>query len=184
MSFPKSYADRVQRLRVPCGFLLLGAFLWFAQPAAGSIAAGIPIAVCGLAIRAWAAGHLAKNETLATSGPYAYIRNPLYLGTLLTAAGVVVAARQAGLAILFAGVFLLVYLPVIQLEEQKLRELFPSFRAYAEAVPALLPAAGRWCEASPTRFQWSLYLRNQEYKAALGFVIAVAWLLFRCPNCW
>jgi protein-S-isoprenylcysteine O-methyltransferase Ste14 len=77
---------------------------------------GIPIGVLGLLIRGWAAGHLAKNEQLAVSGPYAHIRNPLYAGTLVVAAGIVIACRDWPVAVMFAAVFLLVYLPVIELE--------------------------------------------------------------------
>ncbi len=68
-----------------------------------------------------------------------YTRNPLYLGTLVVAAGLVAAARNAWLAAVFALVFLLVYLPVIQLEQQHLRRLFPEYAAYAREVPALAP---------------------------------------------
>src|SRR5258708_31175382 len=119
--FPKPYADFVARLRVPSGFLLAAAFVWFSNPSMQSMAYGLPISVAGLALRAWAAGHLAKNQRLATSGPYAYTRNPLYLGTLIVAVGFAVAGRSVGLAVLFAAAFLLVYLPVIHLEGPHLR---------------------------------------------------------------
>src|SRR5271165_6948235 len=122
--FPKPYADRVARLRVPSGFLLAVVFAWLSHPTAGSLAWGLPIAILGLALRAWAAGCLAKNRQLARGGPYAHTRNPLYIGTLLVAAGLVAASRNLWLGILFAAVFALVYLPVIQLEEQHLRQLF------------------------------------------------------------
>ena len=115
--FPKPYADFVARLRVPCGFLLVAAFAWFAHPSERSLALGIPISLAGLALRAWAAGCLAKDQQLATGGPYSYVRNPLYLGTLLVAAGLAIACRSVGLAILFAFVFIFIYLPVIMLEE-------------------------------------------------------------------
>ena len=116
------------RLRVPSGFLLVAAFAWFSHPDARSLVYGLPVSLIGLAVRAWAAGHLAKNQTLAASGPYAYTRNPLYLGTLLVAAGLAVASRSAGLGALFAIVFLCVYLPVIQLEQQYLRSCFRIMR--------------------------------------------------------
>src|SRR2546430_15686418 len=119
--FPKPYADMVARLRVPTGFLIVVVFAWFSTPTPESIARGIPISLMGLALRAWAAGCLAKNQQLATAGPYAYTRNPLYLGTLLVALGLAAASRSVFLAVLFAAVFLLVYLPVIQNEEQHLR---------------------------------------------------------------
>ena len=111
--FPKPYADLVARLRVPGGFLLVAAFALLSQPTWGSMALGMPVSAIGLGLRAWAAGHLAKNERLATSGPYAYTRNPLYLGTVLVAAGLVIASREWVLALLFAAVFGLIYLPVI-----------------------------------------------------------------------
>src|ERR1700720_1103634 len=128
-NFPKPYADRVAKMRVPFGFLLVATFAWFSHPSLTSLAVGLPVSLCGLALRAWAAGCLAKNSQLAQSGPYAWVRNPLYIGTLLVAAGLVLASRSLGLGILFAAVFGLIYLPVIQLEEQHLRSLFPEYAA-------------------------------------------------------
>ena len=157
--FPKSYADRVARLRVPFGFLLVAAFAWFSHPTPESLLAGLPLSVCGLALRAWAAGHLVKNARLARSGPYASVRNPLYIGTLLVAAGLVAASRSIGLGLLFAAIFGLVYLPVIQLEEQHLRSLFPEYTAYAREVPRAVAASPALCGfailQSPTLLQES-----------------------------
>src|SRR5215470_14760177 len=129
--FPKAYADFVARMRVPSGFLIVIVFAWFSRPTLESMLWGIPISIAGLALRAWAAGCLAKNQQLATGGPYAYTRNPLYIGTLLVAAGLAVAASSLWLAALFTVVFLFVYLPVIQNEEQHLRAIFPTYTAYA-----------------------------------------------------
>jgi protein-S-isoprenylcysteine O-methyltransferase Ste14 len=173
--FPKPYADFVARLRVPSGFLLAAAFVWFSQPSIQSLLCGLPISVAGLALRAWAAGHLAKNQQLATGGPYAYTRNPLYLGTLIVAVGLAVAGRSVGLAVLFAGVFLLVYLPVILLEEQHLHRLFPEYADYARQVPSLLPRRKGW--RGTNRFSGQLYRKNQEYQAAVGFLAGVALLV-------
>lgn len=142
------------------------------------MAIGLPISWLGLLLRGWASGHLAKDQRLASSGPYAYIRNPLYAGTLIVAGGIVIASRDAWLVIIFAAVFLLVYLPTIELEEQHLRGKFPDYAAYAKSVPRLIPGR-RWAvEHRP--FSWALYRRNEEYKALLGFLIAVVWLIFRC----
>ena len=176
--FPKPYADFVARLRVPCGFALVAAFAWFSHPDARSMLYGVPVSLIGLAVRAWAAGHLAKDRTLASSGPYAYTRNPLYLGTLLVAAGLAIASRSVGLGALFAAVFLGIYLPVIQLEQQHLRRLFPEYAAYAARVPALLP---RITPVAGDRraFQWALYVKNREYQAAAGFLIGVLFLLWK-----
>lgn len=177
LTFPKSYADRVQRLRVPAGFVLVGMFGWLASPTPESLMAGIPVSVAGLMLRGWAAGHLEKNQNLATSGPYGYVRNPLYLGTLIVAAGVVIAAHRWELAVLFAAAFALIYFPVIQLEEQHLRKLFPDFERYTAKVPLLLPRGRRM--RTPGRFRWSIYHRNEEYNAALGYLAGLAWLVWR-----
>jgi len=175
--FPKRYADTVARLRVPSGFLLVAAFAWFSQPSLQSLELGLPLAAFGLALRGWAAGCLAKNQQLATGGPYAYVRNPLYAGTLVVAAGLALASWNLGLGLLFAAVFLLVYLPVIQLEEQHLRELFPEYSKYAAAVPALWPRFG----AAPVRggFRFALYVKNREYQAGAGFAAGVAFLVWK-----
>ncbi len=173
--FPKPYADLVARLRVTAGFLLAAAFAWFSQPDTRSLALGFPISALGLLLRAWATGHLEKNIRLAESGPYAYVRNPLYLGTLLVAAGLVIASRRWMLAAAFGGAFLLIYLPAIELEEQHLRALFPSFATYARRVPALWPTL-KPAKADQS-FRWALYVHNREYQALLGFLAGAALLI-------
>lgn len=175
--FPKRYADTVARLRVPGGFLLVAAFAWLSQPTTESLAIGLPVSVLGLLLRGWAAGHLAKNRQLATGGPYAFVRNPLYIGTLTVALGLVIASREWLLAAIFAAVFTLIYLPVIELEEQHLRTLFPEYPAYAERVPMLRPRLTPI--PSTARFQFALYRRNQEYQALLGFLAGAAYLLWK-----
>jgi protein-S-isoprenylcysteine O-methyltransferase Ste14 len=173
--FPKPYADLVARLRVAGGFVLVLAFAWFSLPDLRSLALGLPVSLVGLLLRAWATGHLEKNTRLAQSGPYAYVRNPLYLGTLLVAAGLVIASRRWLLAGLFAAVFILIYLPVIELEEQHLSKLFSNFADYSKRVPALWPTVRP--ARSGAHFQWRLYVRNQEYQALLGFLAGEAFLI-------
>ena len=177
MSFPKPYADAVARLRVPGGLLLAAALVWLAEPSWKSLAAGLPVSVVGLALRAWAAGHLEKNTTLAESGPYAWVRNPLYLGTLVVAAGFAIASRRWELSALFAAVFLLIYLPVVELEEQHLRELFPSYPDYARRVPKLAPRRPE--RRNFQRFRWTAYRRNREYQALVGFLVGMAVLAWK-----
>ena len=126
VSFPKPYADAVAKLRVPGGFLMVAAFLWLSAPTWTSLAFGLPVSVLGLALRAWAAGHLEKNRTLAESGPYAYVRNPLYIGTLAVAAGFVIASRRWELGVLFAAVFLLIYFPSWNLKSSTCDRCFRS----------------------------------------------------------
>ncbi len=178
MHFPKKYADMVAKLRVPFGFVLVAAFLWLSAPTWGSLVYGLLISLLGLALRAWAAGHLEKNRNLAESGPYAYLRNPLYVGTLTVAAGFAVASRRWELGLLFAFVFLLIYLPVVQLEEQHLRSLFPEYARYAERVPPFVP--NFHASAGPKRFQSAVYMKNQEYQAGIGFLVGAAVLGWKC----
>jgi hypothetical protein len=153
----------------------------------------VPVSLAGLALRAWAAGCLAKNQQLARGGPYAYTRNPLYLGTLLVAAGLALASQSLGLGVLTAAVFVLIYLPVIQLEEQHLRRLFPEYEDYARAVPAFWFRPRRWgrpdfydttrkrpIEQKPdVHFRAALYLRNREYNAAAGYAAGLAFLIWK-----
>ena len=176
-TFPKPYADFVQRLRVPCGFLLLITFALLSNPSRASVLIGIPISILGLILRGWASGHLAKDRQLATSGPYSYIRNPLYAGTLIVALGIVIASRSIALGLIFAAAFGLIYLPAIELEEQHLSEIFPGYAAYAGQIRRFLPV--RRISGSNRRFSWALYRQNEEYKAALGFLIALGWLLWK-----
>jgi protein-S-isoprenylcysteine O-methyltransferase Ste14 len=177
--FPKPYADFVARLRVPSGFLIVAVFAWFSHPDALSLQIGLPISLLGLALRAWAAGCLAKDRQLATGGPYAYTRNPLYLGTLVVAAGLSIAARSWGLGALFVGVFVLVYLPVIQNESEHLHRLFPDYAAYAASVPLLLPRLTPFWGKNSNPFRYALYLRNQEYIAGAGFAAGMLFLLWK-----
>lgn len=178
IQFPKRYSDAVARLRVTAGFALVAAFAWFSHPTAVSLAIGLCVSLAGLALRAWAAGSLYKDRNLATAGPYAFTRNPLYLGTLIVAAGLAIASRSVGLGALFAVVFLFVYLPAIQLEQQHLRDIFPEYAAYARRVPMLLPRVTPSGSAS-NPFTWAQYRKNREYQAAMGFAAGVAWLVVR-----
>lgn len=178
----KRYAEFAARARVPAGFLVLALYAVFSAPAPGTFMAGVLTALAGIALRAWAAGHLAKNERLAVSGPYAYTRNPLYLGSALVAAGFAVAGGSWWLALLLAVYFIAFFLPVVIEEESHLSKLFPEFQGYAAAVPRfgprLLPARVAAREEG-ARFRWALYLRNQEYNALLGYLFGVALLIWK-----
>ena len=95
----------------------------------------------------------------------------MYVGTLTVAAGFVIASRRWELGLLFAAVFVFVYLPVVELEEQHLSNLFPSYKDYARRVPKLVP---RFSAGGGKSFRWSLYRHNREYEALLGFLAGVA----------
>ena len=173
-----SWSKIARRLRVPLGFVLAAVYLWRARPTWHSLLeASLPI-VLGLALRALASGHLRKNTELTTSGPYAYVRNPLYLGSLILAAGFALAARDGWLAAAMLVFFLAVYLPVILSEEAWLRANFPEFEEYARRVPRLWPRFGR-VGAAQGRFSRELYLQHREYNAVAGAVAMLAALVVK-----
>jgi steroid 5-alpha reductase family enzyme len=120
-----------------------------------------------------------KNEVLATSGPYAYTRNPLYFGSLVLAAGFVIASRNWWVALIAIAIFFLVYFPVIRSEEQFLQSRFPEFPEYARHVPRLLPRIHPY-QSSAAACSWHLYWKHREYNAALGSLLMVAALVIKC----
>jgi protein-S-isoprenylcysteine O-methyltransferase Ste14 len=171
-----SWSKIARRVRVPAGFVLAGLYLWLARPTTQSIVLGIPIVVLGLLLRGAASGELRKNEQLATTGPYAYTRNPLYLGSFIIAAGFTVAARSLWIALAMLVMFVLIYLPVIRDEESYLAENFPDFTDYARRVPRFIPTV-RQRSRTPSSFRWELYRKHREYNAIIGTVVIVAALL-------
>jgi protein-S-isoprenylcysteine O-methyltransferase Ste14 len=173
-----AYATWAARWRVALGFLLGFAYLLFCRPTAKLLLAGGAVATVGLAIRAYAAGHLTKNQKLAMSGPYAYTRNPLYFGSALMGAGFAIAGGNWILALAFALLFAGVYWPVIRREEEYLRgEFGPVYDQYARRVPLFVPRY-RWPE-SGEKFSWKQYLKNHEYEAFFGYLTLMIYLAFR-----
>src|SRR5262249_52747982 len=154
----------------PLGFLFAGVYLWLAHPAWSWIAAGSGFVIAGLAVRAAASGHIRKNRELTTTGPYAYTRNPLYLGSIMIAIGFVMAAHNLWIALGAALMFVVIYLPVMRAEEKYLRSAFPGYAEYAERVPRLLPRPTPYVASDAGRPAYSreLYWRHREYNATLG----------------
>jgi protein-S-isoprenylcysteine O-methyltransferase Ste14 len=172
----KGYAAWAAHWRVPLGFLLGVAYLVFAQPTLTPLLSGAVVVLAGLLIRAWAAGCLDKNQSLATGGPYAHTRNPLYFGSLVMGAGFAVAGASWILGLAVVVLFLLVYWPVMRREEALLREQFgETFLAYANLVPFFFPALrSRTRGGAP--FRWAQYGKNREYQAALGSAALIVFL--------
>jgi protein-S-isoprenylcysteine O-methyltransferase Ste14 len=165
--------------RVRVGYPVGIAAFWFARPQSKWLFCGVGIAVVGLLLRAYAAGHLRKHKQLATSGPYAYTRNPLYLGSVFLGAGFSVASHSWISTALLAAYLIVFYPAVIRREQAELKTLYgDAFVVYASRVPAFWP---RLSPATPSgeRFSWALYRQNREYEAAIGLTVAMAilWLL-------
>jgi len=176
------WSQIARRIRVPLGFLFAVLYFWLARPTWRSMALGAIAIVPGLLIRALASGHVRKNETLATSGPYAYTRNPLYLGSLLIGLGFAVVARSWWVGGVLVAMFFVIYLPVIRDEEAFLRKTFAEFDDYARSVPRMLPRLSATVDTTDEAsggFSWDLYLKHREYNALLGAVGMMAALIVK-----
>jgi protein-S-isoprenylcysteine O-methyltransferase Ste14 len=178
-----TFEQVARRLRLPLGFVLAALYLVFGpRPTPLTLAVGGALALAGLAVRAWAAGHIVKNDRLATTGPYAHTRNPLYFGSFLIAAGFAIAAHWSLLLVVVA-FFALVYGPTIEKERVKISAMFPdAYERWEQNVPAFVPRPTPWRDPSVVateRFSPALYMRHGEWKAALGFILALTWLVLR-----
>lgn len=166
-----------RRIRVPLGFAFAVLYFWLARPTWRFLALGAVLIVPGLLIRALASGHVRKNEALATSGPYAYTRNPLYLGSLLIGVGFALASRSWWVGGVLVVMFFAIYMPVIRSEEKFLRQTFPEFEEYARRVPRMFPGIGRSSSSAGGRFSFDLYWQHREYNALLGSLAMAAGLI-------
>lgn len=171
-----SWSRIARRGRVPLGFAFAALYFWLAKPVAISLLFGAAFVIPGLMIRAFASGHVEKNQRLATSGPYAYTRNPLYLGSLTIGIGFSIAARSVWLAVILVLMFVTIYLPVIRAEETYLAEHFPEFAEYARRVPRLMPDP-RPAIRTDGSYSWNLYRKHREYNATLGAMAMMAALV-------
>jgi protein-S-isoprenylcysteine O-methyltransferase Ste14 len=163
----------LQRLRVPLGFILAAVFLYFARPFFSVLIIGGIVASSGLFIRAWASGHIHKSERLAVSGPYAFTRNPLYLGSFVLAVGLTIATGVWWLSLITAALFVGIYLPVMRVEEQDLRSRFgDEFEVFAANVPLFIPRLTPWKKLDAS-FDFQLYFKHREYQAAIGFIVVL-----------
>ena len=173
-------AKWIARWRVRLGYLLAIAVLFFARPNPKSVAIGTAIGILGLWLRAYAAGYLKKQEVLTTTGPYAYTRNPLYLGSAVLAAGSAWAMHSWISASILGVYFAAVYYVVMRREEGELRGHFgEAFEAYARRVPLFFPrfVPVRMEATSAGAFSFAQYKKNHEYQAALGFLFLLICLL-------
>lgn len=170
-----------KKARLPLGFILAALYLALARPTLLTWVVGGLIALVGVIARGWAAGHIVKNDRLATTGPYAHVRNPLYFGSFLIACGFAIAAHWS-LILAVLAFFILIYAPTMERERANIRGRFPDhYPDYERNVPAFIPRPTPWRhEAHEDRpFSFDLYLKHGEWKALLGYVAAMVWLYFR-----
>lgn len=174
MSVPGEF---FMRWRVRLGYPLAAAVLWFSRPSPPSILLGGLVGALGLLIRAYAAGYLHKQEVLTVTGPYAYTRNPLYLGSAVLALGAAIGTRSwvsASILLLYFAIF---YSMVMRREEKELRlKHGAAFEEYARAVPLFVPRLrpAKLSRESSGAFSFVQYRKNHEWQAALGFLLLIA----------
>jgi len=162
-----------KRVRVPAGFALAIVYFWLARPTPASLFWGALLVALGILIRTLASGYVRKNEELATTGPYAYTRNPLYLGSLILAAGFAWISQSFWIVAGVTLMFFAVYLPVIKGEEEFLGRRFAEFASYSQAVPRLFPRWSAYRKGS-SKFSWALYRKHREYNALAGSAALLA----------
>jgi protein-S-isoprenylcysteine O-methyltransferase Ste14 len=180
-----------RRIRVPLGFVTAALYLVELgrhQPQPAAVLTSLALVLPGLWLRGYASGYVKKNRELTQTGPYAYTRNPLYLGSILIAAGFAVALRSWVVAVALMVFFAAIYVPVIASEERFLRATFADFDAYCRRVPRLIPwptaasaPKGSQTEVMSGNFSFELYLRHREYNSAIGAALLYLSLVFLRP---
>ena len=172
-----------RRIRVPLGFVFAAVYVWLAQPTVNSLIIGSLFVVPGLVLRGLASGHVQKDKQLTTSGPYAYTRNPLYLGSLMLAAGFALAARSWWIVAIMVVMFAVIYIPVIAGEERYLRQTFPEYEEYSRNVPRMLPRLTPHGDREMA-YSSARYWKHREYQASLGSAIVLAILVVKLITKW
>jgi len=173
-------AALIARWRVRLGYVLAVFVVWFARPTPKYVAIGAGIGLIGLWLRAYAAGYLHKQKVLTVTGPYAYSRNPLYLGSAVLALGAGVATDSLISAGILLAYFAVVYSVVMRREEgELLAQHGDAFHEYAATVPLFFPrlTAAKLPGASAGEFSFAQYKKNHEYQAALGYLLLLSLLL-------
>lgn len=162
---------------MPAGTVLGIIFLLLMHPSIRSLWIGAVLSLAGALLRLWASGHIVKGRVLTRSGPYAFSRNPLYLGSFFMALGIIVGGQGYWLLPVFALFYLIFYVPVMRAEEQELLNGYGNeFIEYSKTVPLFFP---RFHPAGYTvsGFLWNQVLRNREHRTVIGLLLAEAVLI-------
>jgi protein-S-isoprenylcysteine O-methyltransferase Ste14 len=159
-------------LRVRLPWLLLIGLLVLVHPRWSWWWWSLPIFLLGQSLRVWAAGYIHKDRQLATGGPYALCRHPLYLGTFLSCIGLCGLVGSWLVMLIFALIFTAVYIPTIRQEEAFLATVYgDDFQAYTKQVPAFFPRLWRRPAYASQGWQWSWLVRNEEHLTWIALVV-------------
>ena len=165
-------------LRQAVGLLLVAVCAYFAKPDIGTVAIGLAMALVGQVFRIYAAGFIFKNKQLASSGPYALVRHPLYLGNFLILIGFTLAAANLYVAIGVVVFFLIWYPAAIAYEDSKLENIFEEeWREWSKNIRAIIPGRFRWSDLKADG--WDTYqslIRNGELPISLYLLSCGIWL--------
>ncbi len=125
------------------GFILCIIFVVVAKPVAWALYVSTPIVVLGVCVRLWASGFIMKNKELATNGPYALVRHPLYTGNILIVYAFAGASGLWWTFIVATVFFVFYYPPAIEYEDRKLSKIFgDAWQDFGNNTPALMPSLG------------------------------------------
>ena len=156
------------------------AYVAFGQPVASRLLVGAVLVAVGQSLRLWASGCLDRNVSLACSGPYAFVRHPLYLGSLIMGIGLAVAVQAPHWWLLaFLTFYVTFYGPAMHVEELRLQSLFGAeYREYMMDVGRLWPrfsSGTHWAEERPgSAFTWKRALDNRELRSAAAMATLLA----------
>ncbi len=173
MNFQNRF-KRLFKLRFAMLYPFAGFVILFSNSSDKSTINGIWFILTGLLLRTWANGYAIKLEKLTTSGPYAFVRHPLYLGTMLIAVGFIVMLKIFYIGALFLPIMIIIYLRTIKKEEQMLELKFKrQYTAYKNKIPAIVPAIFPYREGEKWPFSLKRLIKSQEYKLFLWAIIFV-----------
>jgi hypothetical protein len=166
--------SRSSKLRLRLGALIAIGLVVAAGRGHEPSVIGLAVVALGMGLRLWASGHLHKRETLAVSGPYRWVRHPLYLGTLIAIAGGFVLVKLYLLLPVALAIMMVVYLRRIGHEERDLRRHFgQSYDDYCARVPGLIPRLRPGLKGDGQRFSFRLALSNHWHHGMAAVVVAI-----------
>ena len=167
----------IARFRVTLGFVAGVLVLVLAQPTGTSLLAGMTVSAFGEAIRIWAAGHLHKSREVTASGPYRWSAHPLYVGSSIMGLGLAISCASVPVAVLIAAYLATTLTAAIKSEEAFLRRTFgEQYELYRSGVEAKRRAASG---ARRRPFSMAQAIANREYRAVIGFVVAMLLLVWK-----
>lgn len=165
---------RFKKLRLWLAYPFFIVYPFLVRPTNFSFSLGVAVMALGMVLRFWASGHISKSTLLATSGPYAYTRNPLYLGNFIIGLGIGIISAHRGLLAYYIFVFSILYLGTIQEEQKNLEKKFgEAYQSYLACVPAFFPSLRAYQKAEKKKFDIRLSFKNGEFIRLSGFSLLI-----------